>query len=260
MADHGATIFAAAPGVYRKLLSPNVPLTLPDLRHGLSAGEKLAATIREAWTQATGTLVYEAFGMSEISTFVSSCPDAPVRGSALGRPQPGRQVAILDDDGTPVARGRSGVIAVHRSDPGMMLGYVDAPEETAARFAGDWFLTGDRGAMDNDDQITYLGRNDDMMNAGGYRVSPLEVEAALSDAPGIDAIAVTDVEVKPDVRVIVAFYTGPAPVDPDDLANFAQSSLARYKQPRDYIHLTELPTGPNGKLARKALRGYWRAK
>ena len=95
-----------------------------------------------------------------------------------------------------------------------MLGYMGAPEATAAKFSGDWFLTGDKGAMDADGNIAYLGRADDMMNAGGYRVSPIEVEAALASHPGIAEVAVTDIEVKEDVRVIMAFYTGPETIDP----------------------------------------------
>ena len=115
-------------------------------------------------------------------------------------------------------------------------------------------LTGDLGAMAVDGQITYLGRADDMMNAGGYRVSPLEVEAALAGFPGIDAIGVIDVMAKQDVRVIAAFYTGAKVLDEDALQRYAQTKLARYKQPRIFVHLPNLPTGPNGKLLRRALR------
>src|SRR6056297_437286 len=143
---HDATIFAAAPGVYRKMLSGEA-LSLPKLRHGLAAGEKLSDTIRQAWKQATDTAIHEAFGMSECSTFISASPDHPAAPGTLGRPQPGRRVAILGAGG-PVRRGEEGTIAIHRSDPGLMLGYLDAPEATAARFRGDWFLTGDQGTMD----------------------------------------------------------------------------------------------------------------
>ena len=172
---HEATIFAGAPGVYRNILK-SAPPPLPKLRHGLAAGEKLSEHIRQDWLAATGTPIFEAYGMSECSTFISACPGQPATGGALGRPQTGRRIALLDEAGAPVPRGTPGVIAVHRTDPGLMLGYVGAPEATAAKYAGEWFLTGDQGVMDEDDQVHYLGRADDMMNAGGYRVSPLEVE------------------------------------------------------------------------------------
>lgn len=192
----------------------------------------------------------------ECSTFISASPTHPAKAGALGRPQSGRRIAILGHDG-PVARNATGIIAVHRSDPGLMLEYLGAPEDTAARFDGDWFLTGDLGSMDDDGQITYLGRDDDMMNAGGYRVSPLEVEAALADAPGLKTVGATEVEVKPGVFIIAAFYTAPAPLDENILHAYVEPKLARYKQPRAYVHLPALPTGANGKLVRRRLPLFW---
>ena len=258
LARHRATIFAAAPGVYRQVLKNADQLALPDLRHGLSAGEKLNPAVRAAWNFATGTAIYEAFGMSECSTFISGCPDHPAKPGALGRAQPGRKVAIISGDG-PAPQGHPGTIAVHQSDPGLMLGYLNAPEQTAERYQGDWFLTGDQGVMDAEGQITYLGRSDDMMNAGGFRVSPLEVEAALATLPGVTAVGVTEVEIKPGVSVIAAFYTAPAPLDDTVLHRYAGETLARYKQPRLFIHLAELPTGANGKLLRRKLREEFEA-
>ncbi|WP_428925245.1 class I adenylate-forming enzyme family protein [Marinibacterium sp. SX1] len=250
---HKATIAAAAPGVYRRMLAGRGRLDLPDLRHALSAGEKLSEPLRQAWADATGTALCEAYGMSECSTFISSRPSVPAPSGALGRPQKGRRIAIIGPDG-PVELGQPGTIAVHRADPGLMLGYHGQPGETAARFAGDWFLTGDQGVMDDDGHITYLGRDDDMMNAGGYRVSPMEVEAALSRFPGLTQVAATEIEVKADTRIIAAFYTAPAPLDETALQAFAAEHLARYKQPRAYVHLDALPTGANGKVQRRALR------
>lgn len=254
---HKATIFAAAPGVYRKMLHDHPNLDLPDLRHGLCAGEKLSQHLHETWEQTTGTTLYEAYGLSEVSTFISSSPTRPSQNGALGQPQTGRRVAIVGPDG-PVPMGEPGIIAVHTSDPGLMLGYLNAPDETKARTQGDWFVTGDLGAMSENGQIAYLGRDDDMMNAGGFRVSPLEVEAALAPHPGISAIGVTDVEVKQDTRIIAAFYTGPAPLDEADLHTYVEERLARYKQPRVFIHLPALPTGPNGKMLRRALRDHFK--
>ncbi|MEO0924034.1 MAG: benzoate--CoA ligase, partial [Pseudomonadota bacterium] len=123
----------------------------------------------------------------------------------------------------------------------------------------EWFLSGDQGRMDADGNIFFLGRSDDMMNAGGYRVSPLEVEAALSKFPGIGQVAVTDIEVKADARVIMAFYTAQSPISEEALAAFTYENLAGYKRPRRYIRLDTLPTGPNGKLLRRALRPIYEA-
>ncbi len=255
---HNATIFAAAPGVYRKLLNHKT-LSLPKLRHGLSAGEKLSDTIRQAWEAATGTLVYEAYGMSECSTFISGSPDHPSAPGALGRPQDGRRIALVDSVGQPVPLNTEGTIAVHHTDPGLMLGYHGAEQATADKYAGEWFLTGDQGHMDSDGQITYHGRDDDMMNAGGYRVSPIEVETAMTAHPGITQCAVTDIEVKADARLIMAFYTGPVPVPEAELQAHAETRLARYKRPRGFFHVDTLPTGANGKLIRRALTPLYEA-
>jgi len=255
---HDATIFAAAPGVYRKMLTGEA-LSLPKLRHGLAAGEKLSDTIRQAWEEATGTAIHEAYGMSECSTFISASPDHPATPGTLGRPQPGRRVAVVNEDG-PVEIGQEGTIAVHESDPGLMLGYLKAEEATRDKYQGEWFVTGDQGIMDAAGDITYLGRADDMMNAGGFRVSPLEVEAVLNAFPGITQAAVTDIEVKQDARVIMAFYTAPEPVDPASLEAYIAENLAAYKRPRGFYHLDALPTGANGKLLRRALRPIYKAQ
>ncbi len=255
MKRNDATLFAAAPGVYRQILKYPVP-PLPRLRHGLAAGEKLSETIRMRWTEATGTGIFEAYGMSECSTFISASPERPATSGSLGRPQRGRRVAILDETGAPVPRDTPGTIAVHREDPGLMLEYVGAPEATRTKFAGDWFLTGDTGLMRADGQIDYLGRDDDMMNAGGYRVSPIEVEAALADLPGISEIAVTDIAVREDVRIVAAFYTADEDLDEDALKQAANQRLARYKCPRSFIRVDALPRSANGKLIRRDLRNH----
>ncbi|MBM7069686.1 class I adenylate-forming enzyme family protein [Actibacterium sp. 188UL27-1] len=253
MVRYGATIFAAAPGVYRQMLREG-PVTVPTLRHGLSAGEKLPDRIRAAFRASTGCAVHEALGMSECSTFISGSPAKPAAEGSSGRPQPGRHVAVLDSEGTPVARHTPGTLAIHRDDPGLMLGYLGAEDETAARYIGDWFVTGDTVEMAQDDSITYLGRDDDMMNAGGFRVSPLEVEAALARHPGIAEAAVVEHRVKADVTVIAAYYTGPVALLDDDLTAFTAANLARYKCPRIFTHIDALPKSGNGKINRKALR------
>ncbi|MEY8841615.1 benzoate--CoA ligase, partial [Cribrihabitans sp. XS_ASV171] len=140
-----------------------------------------------------------------------------------------------------------------------MLTYLNAPEEAAARMQGEWFLTGDQGAMAVDGEITFLGRADDMMNAGGFRVSPVEVEEVLGKYPGITQVGAATVEVKPDTFIIAAFYTGPQKLDEAPLRAYVEANLARYKQPRAFVHLPELPAGGNGKLLRRALPAYFEA-
>lgn len=247
-----ATIFAAAPGVYRQILKHHTKIRTPDLRHGLSAGEALPETLRTAWNDASGTEIFEALGMSECSTFISSSPARPAPKGAMGYAQNGRRIAVLGADGAPVAYGAAGDLAVHRGDPGLFLGYDGAPEETAAKFSGDWFLTGDMVSMAEHGAISYLGRADDMMNAGGFRVSPMEVESALATVENVGDLAAIELRIKADVTVIACVYTGTA--DEALMRAQAEVTLARYKQPRAYIHAETLPRNANGKLNRRALR------
>ena len=253
LAEHHATIFAAAPGVYRRMLRASQFPSIPDLRHGLSAGEKLSETLREDWRNATGREIYEAFGMSECSTFISSSVYAPARPETLGRPQRGRRVAILstEPNGKPVAFGKTGIIAIDKEDPGLMLGYLG--EDGQNKFRDGWFLTGDLGQMQSDGSVRYMGRYDDVMTAGGYRVSPIEVEAQLIKHPEIQTVAVKDINIRADTRIIAAFYTSEKSIQEAELHAFASQRLARYKQPRVYIRVDALPVGPNGKLLRRNL-------
>ena len=244
---HGATIFAAAPGVYRRMLRTDA-LDLPDLRHGLSAGEKLPEVTRRRWEEATGTRVHEAFGMTECSTFISGSPDRPAPFGSSGYPQPGRRVAVLGPDG-PVPRGAPGIIAIDRSDPGLMLGYLGAEDESLAKHDGEWFLTGDTGSMSAAGAITYLGRDDDMMNAGGFRVSPLEVEAAFDGMTSV--CAAVERRLSEDTSIIALCFEGD--VDESELRALAGSILAPHKRPRLYER-REVPRNANGKLNRRALR------
>ncbi|HMM09286.1 MAG TPA: class I adenylate-forming enzyme family protein [Paracoccus solventivorans] len=248
---HGASIIAAAPGVFRRMLRAEWA-PLPELRHALAAGERLDPELRRAWQARTGTDLHEAMGMSECSTFLSGSPDRPAPEGSAGYPQPGRRVAILSPEGQPLPAGEPGVLAVHRSDPGLFLGYLDQPGETAARFQGEWFLTGDLAVAAADGAISTLGRADDMMNAGGYRIAPAEVEDALAPVSGAGDVAVTELPVASGASIIAAFWTGPATVD--DLREAAEASLARYKQPREYIRIDALPRTPTGKINRRALR------
>jgi acyl-coenzyme A synthetase/AMP-(fatty) acid ligase len=250
---HEATIFAASPAIFRRILAEHATLDLPALRHALSAGERLPPQLRARWEAATGRPLHEALGMTECSTFVSGAPGRPAPEGSAGYAQPGRRVAVLDPAGRPVPRGTPGELAVSRRDPGLFLTYLGAEDEAAARFAGEWFRTGDAAVMAADGAVTHLGRLDEMMNAGGVRVSPLEVEAALAAIPGIAEIAVAEVPVRPDVTVIGAFYTGPAPLDPGRLDAFAAQRLARWKRPRFWRHLPELPRTRAGKTDRRAL-------
>lgn len=243
--EAGATLFAAAPGVFRQALR-GAGTGGPTLRHALSAGEAMPPALAQAWQARTGTQVYQALGMSECSTYISQVPGDPPQGA--GRPQPGRTLAVLDADGTPVTWDSPGELAIDDQDQGLTLGYWPDPRPPG------WFRTGDVVSMAEDGTVTYLGRTDDMLNAGGFRVSPLEVEGAFATHPDVTACAAVEFEVKPDARIIALAYTGPTALPIETLTAHGAQTLAMWKQPRHFVYLDHLPTTANGKLNRRALR------
>jgi acyl-coenzyme A synthetase/AMP-(fatty) acid ligase len=257
LSRHDATLFAAAPGVIRKL-NAALPdqFRIPKLRHVLSAGEKLSHMVRSTWRMKTGVDIYEAFGMSECSTFLSSAPHRPSADHALGWPQRGRRISLraVHHPTEEANLGEEGIIAVHQDDPGLMLGYLNAADETADRFVDGWFLTGDHACIGENSAYYYTGRKDDMMNASGFRVSPIELEHSLSQVTGITSLACVEVEIKTDAKIIVGFYTSETADVETQLKVYAQTHLADYKRPKAYVRLDALPHNANGKINRNALR------
>ena len=157
-----------------------------------------------------------------------------------GKPQPGRAVRILED----------GQIGVHRSDPGLFLRYWGEEQSS-----DNWFATGDLGAFDEDGYVWYHGRADDMMNAGGFRVSPLEVEAALLQHHQVADAGVREWRVSETASIIAAFIVPVEGVQPNEEAilAFVRERLAAYKCPKQIWFVPALPRTANGKLVRKAL-------
>ena len=254
------TIFAAVPGVYRQILKYGelAPTSLRALRHGLTAGEALPNAVADEWRDRAGTPLYEALGQSEMSTYLSSAPGVPRKPGTVGRPQSGRCVAILDDTRgeEPLQAGTQGLIAVHRTDPGLMLGYWRRPKEEADVYRGEWFIGGDAGIMDEEGYVTHLGRRNELMNAGGFRVSPAEVEQELAKHPAVAEAAVVEIAVRDGVSIIAAFIVPHDKTRSDlaaDLASFAATTLAAYKRPKEYVVVQSLPRTPNGKLKRSDL-------
>ena len=238
------SIFAAAPGVYRQLLrSPELKST-QTLRHGLSAGEALAPSLRDRWTAHMGCDIHEALGMSECSTFISGSPKDPAPAGTSGRAQAGRQIKVDP----------SGNLMIGRDDPGLMLGYLNDGNPLP-----EWFQTGDTVSMDAEGWVTYLGRNDDLITSGGFRISPLEIEDAFASFHGLSECAATGVRVNGDTTLTALFYTAPSDLSEVELRDHAQSLLASYKQPHLYIARAALPKGANGKLNRKLLRDEFEA-
>lgn len=257
-----ATVFCAVPSLYRQILKYGADLAggFATIRHGMSAGEALSPSLYERFIEVTGKPIYEGFGMSEMSTYISSAASFPVRPGSLGKPQPGRRVEILPREAgtTPLPDGEVGLIAVHESERALFLGYWNKPDETAAVRRGEWFLSGDLARRDADGYVWFEGRADDVMNAMGYRVAPEEVERVLRQHPDVHEVAVAEVRVAADLSVIMAFVVpeghGHRPLpDPQAILDFAAKSLARYKLPREIVFMESLPRTRTGKALRRTL-------
>jgi acyl-coenzyme A synthetase/AMP-(fatty) acid ligase len=257
----GVTVFAAVPTVYRQLLKYGRPedADLRALRHGLCAGEALPPSVAAEWRERVGRPLYESLGMTEVSTYISCGPGVPVREGSPGRPQPGRRVAVLSEDldagDEPLPAGEPGLLAVHRSDPGLMLGYWRRPAEEAAAYRGEWFTGGDRVTFDADGYAWFLGRADDVIKSFGYRLSPVEIEAALASAPGVAEVAVVGRAIDAEKTLVTACVVPEAGAALDEAALRAHASahLAGYKQPHEYVRVEALPRTANGKVQRSVL-------
>ncbi|HEX2570825.1 MAG TPA: acyl-CoA synthetase [Polyangia bacterium] len=258
LARHAATTFIAVPTIYRQILQKTRAgrADVPALRHCMSAGEHLSDEVLAAWRERFGLEIYEGLGMSECSYYMCQTRSRPVRPGSAGFIQPGHAIELLDPATlAPVPPNTEGMLCIHRSDPGLMLRYWNRPDETAACFRSDWFLTGDYARRDDEGYIWFLGRKDDLINSFGYRISPHEVDRVLKDHPEVADAAAVGEEVAPGKVLVVAYVTlrpgGTLP--PEALIAYAETRLASYKAPRIVYLVDELPRTRNGKVLRRAL-------
>ena len=229
-----------------------------------SGGETLGAELLDWGRKTFGLTVNEFYGQTECNLVVANCARImAVRPGSMGRAVPGHEVAIVDDDGHVLPDGQSGNIAIARPDPVMFLGYWNDPEATAAKFARDWLLTGDTGARDPDGYFRFIGRADDVISSGGYRIGPGEVEDCLIQHPAVAMAAVIGV---PDAlrgaRVKAFLVLDQGATASDDLAaeiqDFVKTRLAAHEYPREVEFVASLPLTATGKIIRKDLRALER--
>jgi acyl-coenzyme A synthetase/AMP-(fatty) acid ligase len=156
----------------------------------------------------------------------------------------------------PLANGEVGVLAVRRDDPGLMLGYWNRLEEEKQAFRGAWFVSGDLVEFDDEGYMWRHGRADEIMNAGGFRISPAEIEKCLLSMPDIAEAAVAERPGRDiDTTIIKAYIVlrDDACLSEADVLDYCQQHLATYKRPRSVAFLDALPRNANGKLRRSAL-------
>lgn len=250
------TLFFCIPTFYAALLASDVPDdSFASVRFGVSAAEALPADVFTRFRDRFGVEILDGIGSTEMAhIFISNRPGDIVPGSS-GRPVPGYQVALLDDEGAPVADGVPGHLWV--GGESMATGYWCNSPATRAAFRGDRMRTGDMYERTPGGHYTYLGRSDDMLRVGGEWVSPAEVEALLISHPDVLEVAVVGERDARGVQRPVAFVVPASPgtdLDVAALQGLCKAELAGFKRPSRYVLMPELPKTATGKIQRYKLR------
>jgi acetyl-CoA synthetase/medium-chain acyl-CoA synthetase len=265
LANYPITTWCAPPTALRLMVREDVgAFHFRYLRHCVSAGEPLNPEVVETWRKATGLTIYEGYGQTETVVLIANLRERgdAVRVGSTGKPVPGFEVALVNEDLHPLPAGEEGEIAVRvapRRPLGLFREYWRNPEENAARFQGDWYLTGDRAVCDADGYYWFVGRADDVINSAGYRIGPFEVESALIEHPMVVEAAVV---AKSDnvrgqiVRAFVVLQKDCVGTDElrRELQEHCKSVTAPYKYPREIEFIAELPKTISGKIRRVELR------
>jgi acyl-coenzyme A synthetase/AMP-(fatty) acid ligase len=266
LARNAITSFCAPPTLYRALIQGDLTKhDLSALRHCTSAGEPLNPEVIRAWREGTGGLtVYDGYGQTETCLVVANYRSVDVRPGSMGKPVPGWEVTVVDDDGNSVEAGEVANIAIRLTDPrpvGLFNGYHGDPEATASAFRGDFYFTGDKGAVDEDGYFWFEGRNDDVITSSAYRIGPFEVESALVEHPAVMEAAVIGRDDPERTQLVVAVCVlasgnEPSPELAKEIQHFVKQNTAPYKYPREVHFVDDLPKTVSGKIRRTELRGW----
>jgi len=230
------------------------------LRTLASGGESLGEDLID-WGRATfGLTINEFYGQTECNLVVGNGRALPpVRPGWTGTAIPGHTVGIVDEAGRELPAGEMGSIAFRRPDPVMFLGYWHNDAATKAKFRGDWLVSGDLGVRDEAGYFRFIGRDDDLITSGGYRIGPGEIEACLLRHP---AVALAAAVGEPDpvrtevVKAVVVLKPGftSSQALAAELQEHVRSRLGAHEYPRIVEFAAELPLTATGKIIRRALR------
>src|SRR4051794_13401512 len=231
-----------------------------SFRRVCSAGEPLNPEAIRWFREQYGLTVLDYYGLTESYPLVANYPWMDVREGSMGRPMPGWDVQLLDEDEQPVPQGERGEICLRaRSNPHWPLGYWNNREASEETFGGEWFHTKDAAMQDEDGYVWYAGRADDVIIAAGYRIGPFEVESACLEHPAVQEAAAV---ASPDERrghVVKAFivvaegHTGSDELA-DEIKAFVRDRLSAYAYPRRIEFVADLPKTLTGKIRRIELR------
>jgi acetyl-CoA synthetase len=259
---YGITTFCCPPTIYRMLILADLDkFDFTELRHCVSAGEPLNPEVIKAWKDATGLTIYEGYGQTETVLCIGTFPGMTPKFGSMGRPSPGWHIELHDDHGKQVGLHEEGKIAI-KLDPhpiGLFREYLYNDEENKKSFVNGFYYTGDKAYKDEDGYYWFIGRDDDVIKASGYRIGPFEVESALIEHPAVLEAAV--VGSPDDIRglIVKAFVILKPGIKPSEslireIQNHVKKVTAPYKYPRAIEFVDSLPKTISGKIKRNELR------
>ena len=263
MAKYGVRNMMAVPTVLRLMMhAVKNPAEKYDLRlRSITAGgETLGAELYEWSRRALGVELNEQYGQTECDYVIGFCSEVmKVVPGAIGKAVPGHQVEIITDEGEIARAGELGEIAVRRPDPVMFIEYWGDPEATRNKFRGDWMLTGDYGTRDENGHFWFSGRQDDLIESGGYRIGPGEVEDCLMKHDAVKLVAVIGVPDSIRGEIVKAYVVPKDGVEPDSLLReslqqHVKSRLEAHAYPREVEFIRQMPMTKTGKILKQELR------
>jgi long-chain acyl-CoA synthetase len=252
---HGVSMLFGVPTAYIALLAhPRSDEALRAVRYFFSAAAILPTHVESAWHARTGIHVHEGYGLTETSPFASYNHARSWKAGSIGAPIEGVEMRVVDEHDRPLADGEVGEICI--KGPNVMLGYFRREEDTRRAIVDGWFHSGDIGYRDAQGDYFIVDRVKDMINVGGFKVWPREVEEILFSHAAVRESAVIGV---PDdysgeaVKAFVVVKEG-AEVTGDELATHCRRHLSVYKVPKHFELVAAIPKGATGKVLKKDLR------
>ncbi|PAN40810.1 hypothetical protein PAHAL_7G342900 [Panicum hallii] len=262
MRASGATWYTAVPTIHQIILDRHASkpeASYPALRFVRSCSASLAPVILEKLEAAFGAPVLEAYAMTEASHLMTSNPlpqDGARKPGSVGRPV-GQELAILDEEGSRVAAGKPGEVCIRGGN--VTAGYKGNPEANEAAFRFGWFHTGDIGVVDDEGYVHLVGRIKELINRGGEKISPIEVDAVLLDHPGVAqavSFGVPDDKYGEEINCAVIPREGSALGEGDVVAH-CRKNLASFKVPKKVFITGELPKTATGKIQRRIVAQHF---
>ncbi|WP_226667016.1 acyl-CoA synthetase MbcS [Metabacillus litoralis] len=260
--DYQVNVLCCTPTEYR-LMSKVEELdkySLSTLHSAVSAGEPLNREVIDTFQKHFNVKVRDGYGQTENTLLVGVMKGMLIKPGSMGKPTPGNDVIIINDDGKPCEVNEVGDIAVHKDTPALFKEYYKDTERTLMQYRGDYYITGDRARMDEDGYFWFEGRMDDIIISSGYTIGPFEVEDALVKHPFIKecAVVASPDEIRGNIVKAYVVLRDPSLLIDDQLIATLQKHVkeltAPYKYPREIEFIDELPKTTSGKIRRIELR------